>query len=180
MQQNPPHSPGVVDIIAGARTSLQDTYLRRFSGELYGDFELRSSDGDRMSVGPVRGEVREVVDLAKPLYTWTIESMSIAAIRAPLKAAKVTFDPQAKQIVLLRTVLIRIVDMPEPDARALVAPLEVLNGLRVAAAHALPAEINDHYHRLDVTGMPATTRAAWTLLVNHVAEALNKIAGALC
>ena len=132
-----------------------------------------------MSVRPVRGEVREVVDLAKPLYTWTIESMSIAAIRAPLKAAKVDFDPQAKQIVFLRTVLIRIVDMPESDARALVAPLEALNGLRVAAAHALPAELNDHYRRLGVMGMPATTRAAWTLLVDHVAEALNKIAIAL-
>ena len=34
MQQNPPHSPGFLDIIAGARTSLQDTCLRRFSGEL--------------------------------------------------------------------------------------------------------------------------------------------------
>jgi len=38
-----------------------------------------------MNVGPVRGENREVVELAQLLYTWVVESMTIGALRVPME-----------------------------------------------------------------------------------------------
>ena len=175
MQLNPPHSPGVIELIMKSRRGLADTYRRRFSQELYSDFELQQSDLGRMSVGPVRGDVREVVDLAKPLYAWAIESLQVSALRTPLATNGIEFDKQAKQIVLLRTLLKEIIGLPENDAASLVAPLRGLNDLRVIAAHSLNHNFDDAFRKLGVESVPESPRGAWDRLVDHIVAALDSI-----
>ncbi len=101
MQNDPPHLPGVVDLDTAARAEFAEAYRLRFGVEVYGGYEPSSHDMARMSVGPVRGEMREVIDLAKTLYTWTTESLRVPALRLPLDAKAVKYDPTWKQIMLL-------------------------------------------------------------------------------
>ncbi len=179
MQLNPPHSPSVIELITKSRRNLADAYRQRFSQELYSDFEPQQADLRRMSVGPVRGDVREVVDLAKPLYTWTVESLQVSALRTPLATNGIEFDKQAKQIVLLRTLLKEIVGLPENDAVSLVDPLRGLNDLRVIAAHSLNHDFDDAFRKLGVESVPESPRDAWDRLVDRIAGALDSISAAL-
>lgn len=69
MRQRPPHAPNVVELVGEARRRLAEAFRQRFGGDLYPDQDLPARDADarHMNVGPVRGENREVVQLAQPL-----------------------------------------------------------------------------------------------------------------
>jgi hypothetical protein len=176
MQQRPPHCPSVLDLVTGARKNFAEAFARRFGGDVYNAFEPLERDEQRMSVGPVRGDMREVVDLAKSLYAWVVESLDTKALRSPLDAQGVAYEKGARQIVLLRTVLVSLAAVPEADARAVVAPLVGLNELRVAAAHALDHSLDAPYQLLGFSSTPTLPRAAWAGIVDSVAGALDRIA----
>lgn len=179
MQLNPPQSPSVRELIIKNRRNFADTYRQRFSQELYSDFEPQQGDVRRMSVGPVRGDMQEVINLAKPLYAWTIESLQVSALRTPLATNGIEFDSQAKQFVLLRTLLKKIVGLSENEAASLVAPLRGLNELRVIAAHSLTRDFDDAFRKLGVESVPESPRDAWDCLVDCIGSAIDSISAAL-
>jgi hypothetical protein len=181
MQQRPPHAPNVVEHVGGARKRLAIAFRQRFDGDLYPDqgSPARDADARHMNVGPVRGEQREVVQLAQPLYTWVIESMSIGALRAPLEQGGIGFDLNARQIVLLRTVLAKVVGVGESQGQSLVSALQALNKLRVDAAHSIESDVGEHYQRMGMTHTPETPRAAWDGVVEAIVTALDGVAAAL-
>jgi hypothetical protein len=175
MQQRPPHCPSVLDLLRGARKNLTEAFARKFGGDIYNATEPLERDEQRMSVGPVRGDMREVVDLAKSLYAWVVESLETKALRSPLDAQGVAYGKDARQIVLLRMVLAGLAGVPEADPRALVAPLVGLNELRVASAHALGHSLDAPYQLLGFSSTPTLPREAWTGIVDSVVGALNRI-----
>lgn len=179
MQQRPPHSPSVPEVVGGARAALAEVYSRQFGADVYKAAEPLDRDRQRMSVGPVRGDMREVVDLAKPLYAWVVESLETKGLRAPLDARGVEYDKAVRQIALLRTVLTAVAGVPEADARVLVAPLVGLNELRVASAHALDRSLDASFKLLGFAGTPSAPRETWDGIVDSVVDALKRIASAL-
>jgi hypothetical protein len=179
MQQRPPHSPSVLDLVREARKNLAEAFAQRFGGEVYNATEPLERDAQRMSVGPVRSDMREVVDLAKPLYAWVVESLDIKALRRTLDAQGVAYENGARQIVLLRTVLGSLSGVPEADARALVASLVGLNELRVVSAHALDQSLTGPFRLLGFATIPTVPRDAWAGIVDAVVESLNRIAATL-
>jgi hypothetical protein len=179
MQQRPPHSPSVPDLVANARAALTEIFKRKFGAEVYRAAEPLDRDRQRISVGPVRGDLREVVDLAKPLYAWVVESLETKGLRSPLDAKSVQYEKTARQIVLLRTVLTAVAAMPEADVRALIAPLVGLNDLRVASAHSLDHSLDGAFRLLGLPGTPSTPRQAWDGIVDSVVDSLKRIASAL-
>ena len=181
MQQRPPHAPNVVELVGDARGRLADAFRHRFGGDLYPDQSTpaRVADARHMNVGPIRGEQHEVVQLAQPLYSWVIESMSIGALRAPLEQGGIEFDPSAKQIVLLRTVLANVVSVGERRGQSLVTALQALNKLRVNAAHSIEGDVDEQYERMGMAHAPVTPRAAWDAVVEAIVMSLDGITAAL-
>jgi hypothetical protein len=181
MQQRPPHAPNVVELLGLARRRLAEAFRHQFGEDLYPDLDRlpRAADAQHMSVGPVRGEEREVVTLAQPLFAWVVESMSTEALRAPLKQGGIAYEPQARQIVLFRTVLAEVVGVEEGRAQSLVTVLQALNKLRVHAAHSLEGDIAEQYRRMGMPHVPHTPRAAWDGIVEAVVRTLKGVTAVL-
>jgi len=93
-------------------------------------------------------------------HAWVIESMSIDALRAPFKQGGVAYDPNTRQIVLIRMLLVGILAVDVDRAQSLAATLQALNKLRVDAAGSLEGDVAEQYQRMGVPHMPATPRAA--------------------
>jgi hypothetical protein len=175
MQQRPPHSPSVPEVIRTARSGLNDAIERRFGETLYVEVELDRRAVQRMSVGPLIKDIREVTELGKTLFAWVVESIDIASLRRALDAAGLAYDPGARQIVLLRTLVAGVANINESDARSLTAPLSGLNELRTAAAHPLHSDFDAALTLFHIDPETASPRDTWDIVVESVAAALHQI-----
>jgi hypothetical protein len=128
-----------------------------------------------LTVGPVTGQWRELFDLAKTLYGWTVESMLVASLRKPF--AEGSYDPQWKQIKLLERLLASLHLAEDEVARRLTAPLRSLNALRISSAHATQVDLVDAFEQLGATATPSDARGAWELLVDSLSSCLHDLAG---
>jgi hypothetical protein len=175
MQLNPPHLPGVIDLMADAFNGLIDIVHFRFGIQLAQRVSDLPPGSGRLSVGPIHGDLSEVADLAVPLYAWVIERLLVARLRSLLKAQSVPIKESARQLVLLRLLLTNVAGTAEPEARKILGPLDALNELRSKAAHVAKPDYSALLPRLGLSAMPATPRRYWDALVDAVANSLHQV-----
>ncbi|MDZ4878132.1 MAG: hypothetical protein CLLPBCKN_007567 [Chroococcidiopsis cubana SAG 39.79] len=178
MQQNPPHSPGVVDLIRDARSQLNAHFKHQVSIDLFSDTEPSKQELRRLSVGPVSNQFIEVLELAKLLYEWVIETMQIEPLRNTLSALGGAVDKNLRQIKLLEKILMAK-GLNETQTRSIAAPLVSLNKLRIGSAHIGSPELEPVFQLMGASTMPETPRAGWSLCVETVVNCLCSIADTL-
>jgi len=178
MQQNPPHSPGITELIRDARSQLNAVFQNQFSIDLSNDIEPSKQELRRLSVGPVGNQFTEVLELAKILYGWVIETMQIDTLRTALRDLGGTVDEKLRQIKLLEKILIAK-GLDEPQSRSMTAALVGLNQLRIGSAHIGNHELVSPFQLMGVSSIPQTPRAGWHLCVDAVIESLHRIIGTL-
>jgi len=175
MQLNPPHLPGVIELMTDAFNGLVDTVQSRFGIQLSERVDDLPSDSGRLSIGPIRGDFSEVADLAVPLYAWVIERLQVAQLKSLLNARSVAFEKSARQLALLRSLLTNVGGTAEPEAKTILGPLDALNELRNKAAHIAKPDYAAILPRLNLSAMPATPRRYWDAVVDAVANSLNQV-----
>ncbi|MDR4483654.1 MAG: hypothetical protein R3B95_10620 [Nitrospirales bacterium] len=178
MQQNPPHSPGVTELIRGVRSQLNNAFKDKISVELFSDIEPRKQDLCVLSVGPIGREFTEVFELAKILYGWLIEPMRIEVLRTVLIALGENVDKNLRQIKLLEKILLAS-GLEQKYSRAMTAPLIGLNDLRIGSAHIGSIDLEAISHLMGVKSMPTTPREMWNIVFDAVIKSLHSINDAL-
>jgi hypothetical protein len=178
MQQNPPHSPGVIELIQEVRTLLEEVFKKRYGLDLYNLITPNKAEMSKLSVGPITNQSVEVFALARILYGWVVETMQIASLRSCLSTFGVTADNKIRQIKLLENILIAK-GLEEVQAHSITAPLVGLNELRISSAHLGIIELQSGLELMGASKPPETMRAGWTLCVDAVATSLKSIAVAI-
>ena len=181
MQLNPPHSPGVIKLVRGARTLLDDVFKKGYRLDLFNPIEPSKLDLSKLSVGPLTNQYAEVLEFARILYGWVIETMQIDSLRACLGTFGQTVDKkmkELKQIKLLEKILIAK-GLEETQSRSITAPLVGLNKLRIGSAHIGILELETSFQLMGASTTPQTPRVNWNLCVDAVTVCLNSIANAL-
>lgn len=171
MQQNPPKSPGVVDLIREARSQLSSAFQNQISADLFSDIEPSEQELRRLSVGAIGNQFTEVLDLAKILYGWVIETMQVDPLRNTLISLGGTADKNLRQIKLLEKILVAK-GLDQAQARTITAPLVGLNELRIGSAHIGDPELEPVFQLMGVSTVPETPRLAWNLCVDAVTNCL--------
>ena len=178
MQQEPPDSPGVTELIRVARSQLNTVFKERFSVILFKEKEPSKQELCRLSIGPILDQYTEVTELAKILYGWVIETMIINHLRTALDALGGAVDKKLRQIKLLEKSLIAK-GLDEVQARSITAPLVGLNELRIAAAHIGDMKLESAFNLINSSCLPSTPREAWVLCVDATTACLNTITATL-
>jgi len=178
MQQNPPHSPGVVNLIRDVRSQLNASFQHQASAHLFSDAEPSNQELRRLSVGPVSNQFSEVLELAKVLYGWVVETMQVEPLRNTLSNLGGVVDKKLRQIKLLEKILMAK-GLDEPQARLMTAPLVGLNELRIGSAHIGNPELEPIFKLMGASTIPETPRAGWNFCVDAVENCLCSIAGIL-
>jgi hypothetical protein len=178
MQQNPPHSPGVVDLIRDVRSQLNASFQHQVSAHLFSDAEPSKQELRRLSVGPVSNQFSEVLELAKVLYGWVVETMQVEPLRDTLSNLGGVVDKKLRQIKLLEKILMAK-GLDELQARSMTAPLVGLNELRIGSAHIGNPELEPIFQLMGASTIPETPRVGWNFCVDAVANCLCSIAGTL-
>ncbi|MGG6265473.1 hypothetical protein ACQ4M3_05645 [Leptolyngbya sp. AN03gr2] len=178
MQQNPPYSPGVIDLVRDARSQLNESFQKQISADLFNDMEPSQQDLRRLSVGVITHQFTEVLDLAKILYGWIIETMQIDPLRQTLNTLGGTLDKNLRQIKLLEKILMAK-GLTEAQARSITAPLVGLNELRIGAAHIGSPELEPIFLLMGLSTTTEMPRFTWNLCVDSIANCLCSIASAL-
>jgi hypothetical protein len=178
MQQNPPHSPGVTELIRDARDQLSAVFKKQFSVNLFKDIEPSRQELCRLSVGPILNQYTEVNELAKILYGWVIETMKLAPLRTTLVALGGEVDEKIRQIKLLEKSLIAK-GLDESKACSITAPLVGLNKLRISAAHIGSIELEECFRLMGSSSVPPTPREGWDLCVDATTTCLITITATL-
>lgn len=178
MQNNPPHSPGVVDLIRDARSQLNAIFQHQISVDLFSDIEPSKQELSRLSVGPLNNQFTEVLELAKILYGWVIETMQVDPLRNTLSSLGGTVDKNLRQIKLLEKILMAK-GLDEKQARSITAPLVGLNELRIGSAHIGIPEQEPIFQLMGASTIPKTPRLGWNLCVDAVVNCLCSITGIL-
>jgi len=174
MQLIPPNSLGTIDLILGVRTKLQTIFQERFSVNLYSDYSPNKQEMSRLSVGVIGAQYSEVIDLAKTLYGWLIETMQIDSLRTVLSSCGGNVDRNLRQIKLLENILMaRGADLSQ--ARSITAPLVGLNDLRIASAHAGNFGLETSIQLMGVQKIPTKPRDGWFACVDAVIASLHSI-----
>ncbi len=178
MQQNPPHSTGVIDLIRGSRTLVDVSFRKKHCFGVFNLIEPSKLDLSRLSVGPLTSRYEELLELARILYGWVIETMQIDSLRACLDTFGQIVDKKMKdlkQIKLLEQILIAK-GLEEAEARSITAPLVGLNQLRIGSAHIGRIELVDSFQLMGASTTPQTPRAGWNFCVDVVTRSLHSIA----
>lgn len=178
MQLNPPHSPGVIDLIRKSRTLVSDSFRKKHCLDVFNSIEPSKHDLSRLSVGPLTSRYDELLKLARILYGWVIETMQIDSLRACLSTFGQTVDKKMKylkHIKLLEKILIAK-GLEETAARSTTAPLVGLNELRIGSAHIGKLELETVFQLFGVSTTPQTPRAYWNFCVDAVTMSLHSIA----
>jgi hypothetical protein len=177
MQQRPPNSPGVIDLVQDALDSLSAAFKRRYASDLFDEGTPSDSDLNHLSVGPIGRDFTEVFDLSKELYKWTIERMQTRSLRTALER-KAEINKDWKQIKLI-SVLLDLRGLNSNDTQMVVGPLYGLNELRIASAHTAPPDLDEIFKRMGTTTAPKNPREAWTACGDLVANSLTLFGQAL-
>ncbi|MEP0873197.1 hypothetical protein NDA01_25885 [Trichocoleus desertorum AS-A10] len=178
MQQNPPHSPGTVELISNTRSRLNSIFQAKFSVELLQTHQPSEQELKKLSVGPVSGQFSEVLDLTKILYGWVAETLKTDSLRAALVNLGGTVDSSLRQIKLLEKILIAK-GLDQAQARAVTAPLVGLNDLRINAAHIGGPNIEKTFQLMGASPASQTPRVVWNLCVDAVVGCLDSVANTL-
>jgi hypothetical protein len=178
MQQIPPRSPGVTELIENARSHLNDIFQNRFSVDLFNNLELPDRALCRLSVGVISNQYEEVLDLAKVLYGWVIETMQISSLRSALGQLGATVNQQLRSIKLLEAIL-EAKGLTNSQARSLTSSLVGLNELRIGSAHIGSPQLAASFQLMGASKIPDTPRKGWNVCVDAVANSLNSIANNL-
>ncbi|MBE9256663.1 hypothetical protein [Dolichospermum sp. LEGE 00246] len=174
MQQNPPHSPGVTELVEDVCSQVSIVFHNQFSVDMFNPIKPSKQDLCRLSIGPITNEYDEVLKLAKILYEWVIETMQIDSLRSALTTLGGKVDKQLRQIKLLERILI-VKGLDENQARKITAPLVGLNELRIGSAHIGNTELEPVFQLMGESKIPPTPRVAWNLCVDAVVSSLNLI-----
>lgn len=177
MQCNPPHSPGVTELIRNARSQLNTVFVEKFSFELYTDIKPSAQDLCKLSVGPINRQFSEVLELAEILYKWIVEPMQVASLRTAL-GGRTKENKDWRQIKLLEQLLVAK-GLDEKQARSTTAPLAGLNQLRIGSTHIGSPELEQAFKLMGTEIVPQLPKAAWNWCVDAIAQCLNSIADAL-
>ena len=171
MQQNPPCSPGLVDLIRESRSQLNSAFQNQIFADLFSDVEPSKQELHRLSVGAISNQFTEVLDLAKILYGWIIETMKVDQLRNTLISLGGTVDKSLRQIKLLEKILVAK-GLDQAQARTITAPLAGLNELRIGSAHIGNPELEVAFRLMGASMAPETPRLAWNLCVDAVTNCL--------
>jgi hypothetical protein len=174
MQQNPPHSPGVAELIHSARSQLNDAFQNQFSIALFNSWEPANQDLCKLSVGPIKNQYDEVLELAKILYEWVIETMQVVSLRTALGQLGGTADKKLRQIKLLEVILEKK-GLSNSQALRLTSSLVGLNELRISATHIGTPKLEDGFQLMGAPTTPETPRQGWNLCVDSVINSLDLI-----
>lgn len=175
MQCDPPHSPGVIELIQNRCSQLSTVFNDKFSVGLFKDsMEPNGQNLSRLSIGPILNQYTEVAELAKILYEWVIEPMQISSLRNVIVILGETFNKDLKQIKLLEKILIAK-GLDETQSRLITAPLVGLNELRIGAAHIGSLKLEPSFRLMGASYIPQTPRDGWTFCVDAIASCLDQI-----
>ncbi len=175
IQNNPPHSPGVLEIIDRALSSLNDSFKNRFSAELLNPDQPSPDELAALTLGPLREDHRELFPLSKALYQLTVERIKIRSLRLALETAGVDFDEDEHQIQLLERVCREVLGRTERETAFVADRLRGLNKLRQSDAHLGRADTDRAFRRLGHSSVPRKVTKAWDAIVDSVAEALERL-----
>ena len=174
MQCNPPHSPGVIDLILEARNSLDIIFQEKLSCKAYSEFNPEYLQKCKISVGPVSNDFTELFELTKILYKWLIESMKVESLRKVIEG-KIDYSKEWKQIVLLEKIL-KMNGADESLAKSLSDSLRGLNELRIADAHVSTDKLKIAFSLFRIDPIPDNPRLAWAACVDKVTSSIKRIA----
>ena len=127
MQQNPPHSPSVIDLVKESCKHIDDSFKELASICVFNPIQPNNIELSRLSVGPLTTQYDELLELAKILYGWIIETMEVDSLRKVLNTLGKSIDVEIKklrQIKLIERILIAK-GMKEDDARSVSLHLSV-------------------------------------------------------
>ena len=127
-----------------------------------------------LSVGPLLNDFSEVPTLAKILYKWVFETMSIPALRTVCRTLGQESEDKLRQIKLLERGLV-LLGLTIEESRGLTAPFVGLNDLRIGDAHIGSIDIDAS---MSLMGGSSQMRAreAWGMCVDSVTRNINEIA----
>lgn len=178
MQQNPPHSPSVIDLVRESCKHLDDSFKKLASICIFNSIQPKNIELSRLSVGPLTNQYDELLELAKILYGWIIETMKVDSLRNALNTLDKSMDEEIKnlrQIKLIERILLSK-GMKEEDARAVTAPLVGLNELRIGAAHIGSLQLDHIFKLMGEKNTPNTPRGGWVSCVDAVTNSIHTIA----
>ena len=177
MQQRPPHSPGIVDILRNCRALLSESFKKKYNVEIINPINPSALELSRLSVGPLTRQFAELLELAKIMYGWVIETIRIDSLRICLSTAGQTMDKKLKdlrQIKLLEKILI-INGLGDIEALAVTSPLVGLNELRIGSAHIGSLELEHSFQLMGLSATPPTPKEGWNVCVDSVASSFRSI-----
>jgi hypothetical protein len=177
MQQKPPHSPGVVDILRNCRTLLSDSLKKKYNVAIHNPIDPSALELSRLSVGPLTNQYSELLELARIMYGWLIETIRIDSLRLCLSTAGQTIDKRLKelrQIKLLEKILV-VNGLDETEALSATSPLVGLNELRIGSAHIGSLELEHGFQLMGALATPSTPREGWNFCVDSVARSFQSI-----
>lgn len=177
MQQRPPHSPGLTELIENARLNVDSVFQSVFSVPLFSATSPSKQDLRKVSVGPVSAD-EELLELAKILVGWAIEAMEIKSLRVALTKVGGAVDNKLRQIKLLERILVAK-GLDEPQARLITRPLVGLYELRIGSAHIGTVKFEQAFQLIGTSQMPSRPRARWEVCVDAVERSLRSIARVL-
>lgn len=178
MQQNPPHSPSVIDLVKESCKHMEDIFKELASIRVFNPIQPNNTELSRLSVGPLTTQYDELLELAKILYGWIIETMEVDSLRKVLNTLGKSIDGETKklrQIKLIERILIAK-GMKEDDARSVTGPLVGLNELRIGAAHIGSLQLDYIFKLMGENSTPKTPRGGWISCVDAVTNSINSIA----
>jgi hypothetical protein len=180
MQQRPPHSPSLPELITKAIGDLNDAFRTRYGSDLYRTKHERLPSHRHLSVGPVTENMQEFLDLAKVLYTVTVEDIDEKAIKNALPVNQRPKKEENLRSIALMERLLQTDGHEDGEIRALTNMLRALRNLRVIEAHVLSSDdVLKEFKSWGVTTLPASRRVMWHVAVDAMTKALHEIAAFL-
>ena len=174
MQCNPPSSPSTSELIREARDSLGAVVRSRFGVELFDANEPSDKERAMLGVGPLLNDFYEVATLAKILYKWIFETMSIPALRTVRSTLGQEAKDELRQIKLLEKCLV-LMGLTIDESRRLTAPFVGLNDLRIGDAHIGSIDIDASMSLMGGSSQ-MQPRVAWSICVDSVTRNINEVA----
>lgn len=171
---DPPDSISLFEQVSREVKRLIERTREQYGEPFHSCVDPTDKEIDRLTVGPLTRQWSEVCDLAKILYGWTIDRMSVRNIRRAI-GGRIPTEDNWGQIKLLESLLVAS-GMSEEQAKTAIAPLKGLNILRVAAAHLGTADLTKAFGLLGIGAAPACPRDGWTRCVESVASAIGAVA----
>lgn len=175
MQQSPPHSPSVIDLLQDARESIGTSFRSAFGADLFRAFDPLDREKQHMSVGPILKQDKELAELVQSVYDWLIDSMDFETLRQALQKRAAPFDADWRQLKLLEQLLASYPRIGPDRAHDMVQPLHLVRTLRVMRSHPQDRGVEDIFLRFDLNVEPFRHRAAWDALVDVVSGTLRGI-----